>query len=457
MDHATTHSVLFPDLFAKPLQVCFDEPHITSNGGAIHVKAVDERLQLTQRLADCIVDPRQGGKVQHSIVDLVRQRAFALACGYPDANDVAAIGHDPMFKLLLERHPFAGEDLASQPTISRFENACSVKDLFRMGETMMETVIEHHRRRLPGRKCKRVTIDLDPTDDQAHGAQQLALFNGHYGGYCFLTLLGNLTFNQEAEQYLFAAILRPGTVHGKVGTLGLLRRAIPLLRLAFPFAQVRVRLDGGFACEEVFQLLEEQEVEFLAAIAGNRTLRRRSRRLMARARRLARRRKRTVTLYGETVYVARTWKQSRRVIFKAEVVYLEGRGLRDNCRYAVTNLAFIPETVYALYRKRGDQENRIKELKSSMHIDRTSCTRFWANQLRVLLTAAAYMLLQELRRLLHPAKLARGQVETLRVQLLKIGGRVRVTARRTVIHLSATHPWREEWIRAGRLLGGVAT
>jgi hypothetical protein len=236
MDHATRQSVLFPDLLAKPLHVRFDEPDLTSNGGAIQLKAVDERVQLTRRLADCIVDPRQGGKVQHSIVDLVRQRAFALACGYPDANDVAAIGHDPMFKLLLERHPFAGEDLASQPTISRFENACSVKDLFRMGETMMETVIEYHRRRLPGRKCKRVTIDLDPTDDLAHGAQQLALFNGHYGGYCFLTLLGNLTFNHEPEQYLFTAMLRPGTVHGKVGTVGLLRRVIPLLRLAFPFA-----------------------------------------------------------------------------------------------------------------------------------------------------------------------------------------------------------------------------
>jgi hypothetical protein len=207
----------------------------------------------------------------------------------------------------------------------------------------------------------------------------------------------------------------------------------------------------------VFQLLEEQEVEFLGGIAGNRTLRRRSRRLMARARKLARRRKRTVTLYGETVYAAGTWRHCRRVIFKAEVVYLEGRGVRDNCRYVVTDLPFVPQTVYAIYRKRGDQENRIKELKHSMHIDRTSCTRFWANQLRVLLTAAAYMLLQELRRLLHHTNLARGQVDTLRLYLLKIGGRVEVTARRTVIHLSAVHPWQKEWIRAARLLGGVAT
>ncbi len=457
MTDATTQTVLFPHLLSKPLHVRFDEPDLTSDGGAIHLKAVDDRLRLTERMADCIVDPRQGGKVRHSVLDLIRQRVFALACGYPDANDVTRIGHDPMQKLLLGRHPFHGDDLASQPTVSRFENTPSVKDLYRMGETMADALVERHRQRLPGRKCKRVTIDLDPTDDLVHGAQQLGLFNGHYGGYCFLTLLGNLSFNDEPEQYLFTAILRPGTVHGKVGTLAVLRRIIPLLRWAFPFAQIRVRLDGGFACEEVFALLEEQEVEYLGAIAGNRVLRRRSRRLMGRARKLARRRKRSVTLYGETVYAARSWKQRRRVIFKAEVVYLEGRGLRDNCRYVVTNLPWVPSTAYDIYRQRGDQENRIKELKRSMAIDRTSCTRFWANQLRVLLTAAAYMLLQELRRTLHPTSLARGQVETLRLALLKIGGRVEASARRFEIHLSASHPSQREWIRAARLLGATVT
>ncbi|MGA7538520.1 MAG: transposase, partial [Steroidobacteraceae bacterium] len=158
--------------------VKFDQPHASSDGGAILLKACDEQLGLTERLAACIADSRQSGKVEHSIRDLVRQRLYGIACGYADCNDAARLAHDPIQKLLLGRDPLDGPALASQPTLSRFENAPRRADLYRMGEGLAESVIERHRKRLGARKVKHITIDLDPTDDPTHGGQQLTFFNG---------------------------------------------------------------------------------------------------------------------------------------------------------------------------------------------------------------------------------------------------------------------------------------
>ena len=202
-DDITAQSVLFPDLFKKPVVVKFDQPHASSDGGAILLKGCDDRLGLTERLARCIVDTRQAGKVEHSIRDLVRQRVYGIACGYADANDAARLTQDPIQKVLLGRDPVGGAALASQPTLSRFENAPRRADLYRMGATLAESVIERHRKRLGGRKVRQVTIDLDPTDDPTHGGQQLAFFNGHYDTWCYLPVACFLTFNDEAQQYLF--------------------------------------------------------------------------------------------------------------------------------------------------------------------------------------------------------------------------------------------------------------
>ncbi len=171
---------------------------------------------------------------------------YAIACGYPDGNDAGRLGADPIQKLFCGRDPLKGEDLASQPTLSRFENAFDRADLYRMSVALADTVIERHRRRLK-RKVKRITIDLDPTDDPTHGAQQLTFFNGHYDTWCYLPVAGFLTFNEEPDQYLFAYVLRPGNAGAGVGAIGILSRLLPKLRAAFPRARLRVRLDGGFA------------------------------------------------------------------------------------------------------------------------------------------------------------------------------------------------------------------
>jgi len=454
---SSRQSVLFPALVSKPLHVQFDEPQVTSDGGAVLLKAIDDKLGLTAAMTQGLCDDRQSGKVVHSLEDLFRQRVFGLACGYADANDVARLKSDPMHKILLGRDPLADPDLASQATLSRFENAIGRIQLFRMSEALLKTVLDTHRRRLPGRKAKRITIDMDPTDDPTYGQQEFTFFNGHYDNWCYLPMLCHVAFNQEAEQHLVAAVLRPGTAHPNVGAIGILRRVIMELRWRFPFARIRVRLDGGFAGPEMFDFLEEQEVEYVVAMARNGVLERRAKRAMGRSRRRSKKTGKTAREYGETQYAARSWKgRKRRVIFKAEVVRLDQRTPRDNCRFVVTNLPYVPRTVYEIYRQRGDQENRIKEIKGGLYLDRTSCTRFWANQLRVLMTAAAYVLLQELRRKLTKTASARSQVETLRLNLLKIGGRIKRTARRITVHLSQAHPWRADWLRLARQLGACS-
>jgi len=453
--HSTKQSVLFPELLSKPVHVRFDEPNTTSDGGALLLKSIDGKLGLTASLARCLADPREPGKVQHQLSDIIRQRVFGLCCGYSDTNDVARIGHDPMQKLLLGRDPLDGDDLASQPTLSRFENTRRRVDLFRLADTLAATVIRQHRYRLNGQKCKMVTIDMDPTDDPVHGAQQLSMFNGHYDARCYLPMLGFVSFNDEPEQYLVAAMLRAGNAPTKQGAIGILKRLIPELRMAFPFAWIRVRLDGGFACPELFTFLEEQQVEYLVGMAKNSVLSKRSAAALAKAQGLFDENGETVPVFGEALYAAQKWHYLRRIIYKAEVVSHPGRDPRNNCRFVVTNMDEDPEAIYQIYRQRGDCENRIKELKEGLYLDRLSCSSFWANQLRLLLVAAAYVLMQELRLRMKATPLARAQVETLRLQLLKIGGQVKRSVRRIVIHLAASHPWRRQWYKAARALGAA--
>ena len=215
-DDSTTQCLLFPGIFRKPVVAQFDQREGSSDGGALLLKAADRHYGLVAGLSSCLRDERQAGKVDHSLRELVAQRVFSIACGYPDANDSARLSGDPIHKLLLDRDPIEGRDLASQPTLSRFENGVGVKELYRSGEFLAESVIRRHAKRLR-RRAYRVTIDLDPTDDPTHGAQQLSFFNGHYDTWCYLPVMGFVSFNDEAEQYLCAAVLRPGNVTAAVG------------------------------------------------------------------------------------------------------------------------------------------------------------------------------------------------------------------------------------------------
>lgn len=439
----------------KPVVARFDQPHASTDGGTVLLKAVDARLQLTERLAGCLVDRRDPEKRRHSLQDLIRQRVFGLACGYEDGNDAARLAEDPLHKLAVGRDPISGDALASQPTLSRFENAVGPWALARMGRTLAATVIGEQRRRRRGR-AQRITIDLDPTDDPTHGQQELAFFHGHYDTQCYLPLVATLTFNDEAEQYLVAIVLRPGNSPAKRSAAGLLRALLRRLRRAFPQAALRVRVDGGFAGDDWLTLLEHERVEYVVGLASNARLARRAGKLLAEAWAVSKASGRTEHRYGETRYAAASWAHPRRVIMKAEVVRLGARAPKCNPRFVVTNLSEAPRTVYETYCQRGDMENRLKELHDGLALDRTSCSRFWANQVRVLLTAAAYVLLQELRRAAQGTDCATAQVTTLRERLLKLAVWVERSVRRLVLHLPTSAPWATTWQRVAVAVGATS-
>ena len=436
----------------RPVVARFDQAHASTDGGSVLLTSLDTQLRLTDQLAACLSDRRDPDKIRHSVRDLLRQRIFGLACGYEDGNDAARLADDPMHKLAVGRDPVTGAALASQPTLSRLEHAVGPRALYRMGRTMAASVIAHHRRRLRGR-ARRISIDLDPTDDPTHGQQEFAFFNGHYDTWCYLPLVATLTFNDEAEQYLVAVVLRPGNSPAKRGAVGLLRTLLRRLRRAFPKAALRVRVDGGFAGNDWLEFLEAQRVEYVVGLASNPRLERCAGRLLGEAYGLSKLSGRTEHVYGDTRYAAQTWSHRRRVIIKAEVVRRPGYDPKCNPRFVVTNLPAAPARVYAVYCRRGDMENRLKELHDGLALDRTSCSRFWANQFRVLLTAAAYVLLQELRRRAAGTVCAQAQVTTLRDRLLKLAVWVEGSVRRLVLHLPRTAPWRTAWGRLAVAVG----
>ena len=267
--------------------------------------------------------------------------------------------------------------------------------------------------------------------------------------------MATLTFNAESMQYLVAAVLRPGNSPAKRGALGLLTRLLRRLRTAFPDAILQVRLDGGFASPEIFDCLDAEGVEYVVAMASNARLVKRSRRLMGRARMLSKTSGETEHVYGETRYAARKWPGKRRVILKAEVVRHPGRAPKNNPRFVVTNLLDPPERVYQICCGWGDMENRLKELHHGLELDRTSGERFTANQFRVLLTAAAYILFQTLQAHAQGTACVDAQVSTLRERLLKLAAWVERSVRRIVLHLPTTYPWLTTWRQLAVAVGAA--
>jgi hypothetical protein len=445
-------SVLFAGLYDKPVSVEFTGPHQSSDGGVLLLDALDQKLGLMDRMTQAIRDSRQSGKVTYSMESLLRERVFAIACGYPKCDDADRLAHDPALKMVC--HVRDGR-LASQPTLSRFENEVRRTDLFRMGLAITDTVIEAEARKRIVRKVRRITVDMDPTEDPTYGDQQLTFFNAYYDNWCYLPMVTTIQFEDAADQIQVAPVLRPGNAKGSLGSIGILKRLIPKLRKSFPFATLVVRMDGAFATPEVLTWLESNDLLYLVNMAKNSVLKGEAASLMRKVRKEAGQTGRTATLFGETLYKAGKWEQKRRAIIKAEVVMLEGREPRDNPRFVITNLSLSPKNVYRYYRSRGDMENRLKELHYDLRFDLTSCSSFKANQLRNLLTAAAYALYQQLRHQVRRTDLARAQVGTLRDRLIKVAAVIKESVRRIVVELPETFAWYDIWTRLARGLGAV--
>lgn len=454
-DDTIRQGVLFNDISDRPVVVRFDQEHASSDGGAVLLKACDSALGLTERLVACLADERQEGKIQHSLIEMLRQRIFGIACGYEDVNDTARLKQDPVFKLLLDRDPLLGSALPSQPTLSRFEQSVGPREILRLSCALADAVIERHRRRTRGR-VRRITIDLDPTVDPAHGLQQQSLFNTLYDCRCYVPLAGFLSFDGEREQYLFAYLLRPGNAPAKAGCLPLLRRLLPRLRAAFPKARVRIRLDAGFTGPELYTFFEAEQMEYVVCMAKNNVLLEKAAVSMTQVRADFERTGHVVTRYTQAQYRAGSWSRERRVVIRASIALHPGREPKDNPRFIITNVQGWPAWIYErVYCERGDVENRIKELKDGLAIDRTSCSAFHANQFRAVLTAAAYVLMQEVRLQAVDTDCASAQVATLRLRLLKIGAWVECSVRRIVLHLPISMPFADDWRRIARSVGAI--
>ena len=425
------------------LGVHFDGGQISSDGGLPWVVQAEETLGVCAALAACVPEWRRGG-VRHSLVRLVRQRVFQIACGYEDQNDADRLRSDPLFKLACGRLPVSEPDLASQPTLSRLENAVDRWAVERLAATLADVYIrERGRAGTPAR----IVLDLDGTADPAHGEQEGVKYHGYYRQHMYHPLL---VFDGDTGQ-LITAMLRPGNVHGSRFVVLVLRRLLRKLRAAWPDVPVEVRADSGFAVPRLFAWCEANAVDYTIGLIPNPVLEARAAPLLAEARTQSTEQGGAkVRLADETRYQAGSWPVARRVVFKAEILE---KG--PNTRFVVTTRADAPLALYDWYVDRGEAENWIKDFKNALAADRLSDHRFWANAFRLLLHAAAYWLLDQLRRWLLSAQAPRLQFDTLRLRVIKIGGWVRESTRFAIpdvcVHLSNHHPGLSLWLLLARV------
>jgi hypothetical protein len=368
------------------------------------------------------------------MVSLLKQRVYQIACGYEDQNDSDLLRSDPLLKLVCGVLPESGEDLASQPTICRMENAVSARACYRIAEALGELYIAS---RGKDGVPKKILLDFDATDDPTHGDQEQSYYHGYFREHIYHPLL---VFDGDTGQ-LITAVLRAGNTHASRSTVAILRRIVGLLRSSWPDVEVELRADAGFAVPAVYEYCEAQGIAYTIALITNSRLEEMAASLLKEAkRRHEKQPERKVKLLSEGHYRAGSWQIERRVVYKAEVME-EG----TNTRFVVTNKPEEPDELYAYYTERGETENRIKDLKVALKADRLSCHRFWANQFRLLLHAAAYWLMDTLRRKLVDGGIERMQLDTLRLKLVKIGGRVRELMTKVRLHLASGHPGQRLW------------
>ena len=423
----------FSHLEKTPVVVDFDGGAITGDAGAVFLREVDEKLGLSANLAACLLDRRDQTKVRHHRIEQVRQRVYQIACGYCDANDADTLRKDPAIKAAVGRAPVSTPDLASQPSLSRLENAVSAGEIGRMSHVLLQTWLRNR-----PRPTKAIVLDFDVTDDIVHGQQQFSFFSGFYGNYVYLPLL---CYDGETGD-LIALKLRPGNVHTGHGMLSMLKGIVRGIRATWPGVEIIVRADAGFALPELYEFCERRNLGYLIGFGSNRRLEALHAPLMAEAVRRYQAEGEKVRIIGEAGYRAGTWSRFRRLLMKAEAMP-EG----TNRRFVITNLLADATLLFNFYNRRGDAENRIKDLKRGLYADRLSCHRFQANSFRLLLHAAAYVLLHSLRSVSGDTEIERSQFDILRLRLLKAGARVVETSRKVWVHVSSTYPYRELWYR----------
>ena len=444
----TPEQLRFPPSAGFTVRADFSGGEVSSDLGALLLAAVDRRIGLVDRLVEAVSDTRHPSYITHSMRDLLTQRVFQIASGYEDGNDANTLRRDPLFKLAAGRAPLNADNaLACGATVSRLEGALRRRDIYRMAHALVLQFIAGYES-----PPATLTLDLDHTDDATYGQQALSFYNHHYGHHCYLPLL---VFEAHSGA-LVTAVLRPGKRPTGAENAMIMKRVLRLLRQHWPQTHILLRGDGHFSNHELMELIAaDGRADFIFGLPGNVVLKRQTEGLLKNARgHLALYQSlaaqglgpavAAVRLFGEFEYAARSWPQAFRVVVKAEV--LPGTGglpAKDNERFVVTSLRGpSPRTIYQQdYCARGQAENLIKQLKCDLKSDRTSASSFLANFARLLLTAGAYVLHQQLRLLgLQGTPLASAQPRTVMLTLFKIATRVKQYKDRVLLHLPSACP-----------------
>lgn len=425
MTDCNVHPDLFPALKSRKVQVDFEGGAITSDAGGLLLRQVDRRLGLTRRLDRILEDPRRVRSCRHTQLHLYRQRIYGLALGYEDLIDHDPLRYDPALQTAVESESV----LASSSTLCRLENRAERAAAVAINALMVETFIRSFKQ-----PPKELVLDFDATDDAVHGQQVGRFFHGYYDHYCFLPLY------VFCGHQLLVAYLRPSNIDPARHAWAILSLLVKRLREAWPGVKLIFRADSGFCRWRILRWCDRQKVGYIVGLAKNSRINALAEPLLREARERFNATAKKQRLFQSLAYGALSWDRTRRVIVKAE-----HSRLGSNPRYVVTNLPGDPQKLYdRCYVLRGDMENRIKEQQLDLFSDRTSCHNWWPNQLRLLLSSLAYVLIETLRRVaLKGTELAAAQCGSIRLKLLKIGAVIVRNTRRIRFHLPSAYPYQE--------------
>lgn len=441
----------FPACGGRDIVARFDGGRVTSDGGGILLKEVDDRFRFLEQFAACFTDHRDPDLIEHPLVDLLKQRVFGLCLGYEDLIDHDTLRHDALFAVLVGKADPTGQTrsgrdhgkaLAGKSTLNRLEltpvgaNADSryqkiTANLAGIQQFFVEAFLCQH-----ATPPERIVLDVDATDDPLHGHQLGKFFHGYYDHYCYLPLY------VFCGDHPLLALLRPSDIDEALGTVKHLARIVARIRQAWPKTRIVLRADGGFCRDAILSWCDRNEVDYVIGLPKNSRLIRVIGQELHEAFELCQHTGQPARVFKDFRYrTKKSWSCARRVIGKAEHL---PKGA--NPRFVVTSLSadkFDARTVYEdEYCARGDMENRIKEQQLMLFADRTSCQTMRANQLRLAFSTVAYIVLRALREFgLKETPLASAQVDTIRWKLLKIGAVVRITVRKVWIALSEAYPW----------------
>jgi hypothetical protein len=434
MPNCTQKELAFPSFDRRQIEANFAGGDVSSDGGVLLLRQADRRLGLVAALDGVLPDPRDPALIQHRQVDLLRQRIYGLALGYEDLNDHETLRHDLALQTALERT----ETLAGDSTLCRLEQRVDRQAAVAFHEVLVEKFIASF-----AEPPSELILDFDATDDRVHGEQEGRHFHGYYGDWCFLPLY------VFCGEQLLVAYLRPSNIDASRHAWAILKLLTERLRQAWPHVKLILRADSGFCRRRMLHWCEWASVDYIVGVAKNARLQALGAELMAQAVAGFAATGEKQRGFGWIDYAAGTWDRARRVIAKAEVT---AQG--ENPRFVVTSLEGDAQQLYDLvYCARGEMENRIKEQQLGLFADRTSCHHWWANQFRVLLSAAAYVLLETIRRVgLTGTELARAQVSTIRLKLLKIGTVIVRNTRRIRLLFSSAFPQQEVFTHAAAAL-----